>query len=162
MTIESSLDSGERLLWSGRPDRASYAERKSWPTFLVGIPFLAFALFWTYMASNGPMPMALFGIPFIAVGLALVLSPAWHFLRARQTSYALTARRAILNTEGMMARRTSLPLSRISFVELRLPTWKFGDVVFFEVARGHYDYWADRRDGFIAIADAARVERLLR
>ena len=126
MTIESSLDAGERLLWSGRPEPIQYAPRKGWPTFLIGIPFLAFALFWTYMASSGPgpaaLPFALFGIPFIAVGLGLVLSPAWHFLRAKQTTYALTARRTIINIDGVLARRTSLPLSQIPFVELRRAT----------------------------------------
>jgi len=163
MTSESSLlDAGERLLWSGRPDATHLAIRKGWMTFLFGIPFLAFALFWTSAASKGPGPFMLFGVPFIAVGLALVLSPVWYFMRGKETTYVLSPRRTIIDISGPFAARTSMPLNQIRFVELRNAASKFGDVVFFEIVSSHYQSWGNRRDGFVAIASATHVERLLR
>src|SRR5262245_23325549 len=163
MTIESSLlDSGERLLWSGRPEPSRFALRKGWMFALFGVPFLAFALFWTYTASKGAGPMELFGLPFIAVGLSVVAAPVWYFLRGTQTTYVLTPRRTITNTAGMFGSRTSVPLDQIRFVELRQASSRFGDVLFVEILSSQYQNWPNRRDGFIAVPDAASVERLLR
>jgi hypothetical protein len=44
---------GERVLWAASPDRWAYASRY-WKTALFGIPFAAFAIFWTYQVSHIP------------------------------------------------------------------------------------------------------------
>src|SRR3989442_1288171 len=84
--LERELRPGERVLWSEQPRPLALA-RKSSKSFLFGIPFFAFAVFWTILASGGLSsrknktgPFAgwfpiLWGSMFIAVGAGLLLSP---------------------------------------------------------------------------------------
>jgi hypothetical protein len=171
MTIEPSLTGpGERLLWSGRPVALRYALRKSMATFLFGLVFFSFAVFWVHGAAfaecrtatdSSGFPFFLYGIPFVAIRAGMLLSPLWHFWRGQRTRYALTDERAVIDTAGPFARRVSVPLHVIRFVELRGST-PVGDVVFQESIVSDSNGATARRDGFIAIADAARVEQLLR
>jgi hypothetical protein len=100
--VEAELAKGERIVWIGRPIPWLLA-RSSLPMVLFGIPFTAFALFWMGLASGfghaaGPGPsgfFVLFGIPFVLVGLGMLTSPFWMFLRALRTAYAITDRRAL-------------------------------------------------------------------
>jgi hypothetical protein len=163
MTIDPGLhDRGEKVLWWGRPNPPSYAFKKSWQTFLFGIPFLAFAVFWTTMASAGGA-FAAFGIPFMAIGLGMVLSPLWYYVRGLRTTYALTDRRAVIDIAGFMPQRISVPLSEIDFIDLRARDSGSGDVYFKEtVSRGSSRNQFVYRDGFVAIPEARRVEALLR
>ena len=100
-----SFGRGEKLIWSGRPSPIAYARRKGTRTFLLGIPFLAFALFWVAKASEAPGGFWLFGIPFVLIGCGLVLSPLWFYFRAGRTAYALTSTRAIVEMAPPFARR---------------------------------------------------------
>ncbi|MBE9031994.1 hypothetical protein IQ266_19845 [filamentous cyanobacterium LEGE 11480] len=43
---------------------------------------------------------ALFGVPFVLVGLGMLASPLWSWLSMRQTVYLITDRRAILIQAG--------------------------------------------------------------
>jgi hypothetical protein len=163
MTTDPVLhDRGEKVLWLGHPNPPIYAFRKSWQTFLFGIPFFAFAVFWTYKASVGGT-FALFGIPFLAIGLGMVLSPLWHYLRGTRATYALTDRRAVIDIAGFMPRRISVPLSEIEFIDMRARDSGSGDVYFKEtVSRGSSRNQFVNREGFVAIPGARRVEQLLR
>jgi len=163
MTIDPTLpDRGEKVLWWGKPYPQTYAFRKAWYSFLLGIPFFGFAVFWTYMASRGGV-FAAFGIPFLLIGLGMLLSPIWHYVRGMRVTYALTDRRAVIDIAGFMPRRISVPLNQIPFIDLRLGADGSGDVYFKETlstmsTRGS---WV-QRDGFIAVPDVRRVEELLR
>src|SRR3954469_23889962 len=105
--LEHELRPGERVVWSQQPRPAALA-RKSSTTFLFGIPFFAFAVFWTIGAS-GPLGFSktkgdsfpswfpiLWGSMFIIVGAGLLLSPVWAYWKALRTVYAITDQRAIL------------------------------------------------------------------
>jgi hypothetical protein len=163
MTIDPSLhDRGEKVLWWAHPEPLMYAFKKSWQTFLFGIPFFAFAIFWTSKASVGGT-FALFGIPFLAIGLGMVLSPLWHYFRGTRATYALTDRRAVIDIAGFMPRRISVPLSEVEFIDMRARDSGSGDVYFKEtISRGSSRSQFVNREGFVAVADAKRVESLLR
>ncbi len=157
------LDPGERLIWAGRPNALRYAFRKSTLTFLFGLLFFGFSLFWVYGATNqSGLPFALFGAPFVVVGLGLVLSPLWHFVRGRRAAYLLSDRRAVIDISGFLPKRISVPLSQVSFVELKSSSSGFGDVIFREIVTSSGEGSSVMRDGFMAVAEADRVERLLR
>jgi len=163
------LDPGERLIWSGQPEPRAYAWKKGWLSFLFGIPFFAFAVFWTTMASSfGGEGVAgffwLWGIPFLLVGLAMLLSPFWYYARAGRTSYVLTNRRAVIATSGPFPVRTSVPLEHVSFIEVESRADKSGNLLFREVMRmaGYGHNMGPTKDGFIAIRDVENVERLFR
>jgi hypothetical protein len=171
MTIEVPLtDPGERLIWSGNPDPSRYALRKVAYSFLSGIVFFGFSLFWIHTAytgeSRGSNPLAfhfwMFGIPFVIVGASLVLSPVWQFFRGMRTTYALTDRRAIMNISGPFPRHTSVPLNQVPFVEVLSSTDGPGHVLFQEGIASYSNRGMAQRNGFIAIADAAQVGQMLR
>lgn len=120
--IDAEIASGETLLWAGRPAPGRMAKMGIGP-MLFGIPFTAFALFWTAMAGGmavlfhgigtglsrtvpGSAPLAvpftlvsffpLFGLIFVAAGVGLLLSPLWLSLKAKRTVYAITNKRILL------------------------------------------------------------------
>ena len=70
----SYLTPGEAILWKGRPQKGHLITAQD----ILMIPFslfwCSFAFFWTFSAlkSGAPFPFALFGLPFVAVGLYLV------------------------------------------------------------------------------------------
>jgi hypothetical protein len=164
------IDPGEQLIWSGNPYPARYALRKAAYPFLFGTVFFGFSLFWMYVAhmAEGKATNQLgfefwmFGIPFAIVGACFVLSPAWQFFRAARTTYALTNRRAIMDISGPFPRRTSVPLRQIPFVEVRASAEGPGHVLFQEPAISYYNTGMMQRDGFVAVAKAARLGQILR
>jgi hypothetical protein len=171
MTIEPKLlDADETLVWSGQPNALSYAVKKSWSTFLFGLVFFGFSLFWVYGAAtqgrnvDGWMgiPFWSFGLPFVAVGACLVLSPLWHLFRGLRTTYVLTNRRALTTNPPPFGRRLSVPLNQIRFVDVRTSTDGSGDIYFKETVTDDSDGKSVQREGFVAVADVAEVEQLLR
>ena len=107
---------GKSLRWIGRPGawRAFAWTSLIW---IFGIPWLAFSLFWEgavlgslLMSKGAPFAgstgqtmgwvMALFGLPFVLIGLGMLLAPFAAFRTARRTVYALTNKRFITITEG--------------------------------------------------------------
>jgi hypothetical protein len=161
------LDPGERLVWSGQPEPRAYAWKKGWMQFLFGIPFFAFAVFWTTMAAsvtgNGFAAFFwLWGIPFLLAGLGMLLSPFWHHARARRTTYALTDRRAVITTSGVFPVRTSVPLEHVPFIDVELKADKSGHLLFREVKRASGSGTWHTKDGFIAVRDVENLERLFR
>jgi hypothetical protein len=112
LRAQSELQSGESLSWTGvaDPSRAFVA---ALPAALFGIPFAGFALFWITAAFNGTHAMSksstnsfthtfsffpLFGVPFLLIGLGIVLAPLWAYLKARDTVYAVTNQRVMIIT----------------------------------------------------------------
>jgi len=165
-------DPGEQLIWQGKPYPARYALRKAAYSFPVGIFFFGFSvvldLWRLYGAGNKATNQLgfafwMFGIPFVIVGACMVLSPAWYLFRAMTTTYALTDRRAIIDISGLFPRRTSVPLNQVPFVEVRSSNEGPGHILFQGVAP-YYRMGGGiaQRDGFIAIADAAKVGQMLR
>ncbi|GIX05578.1 MAG: hypothetical protein KatS3mg114_1447 [Planctomycetaceae bacterium] len=104
--LDQELEPGERLLWAGQP-LPRRLMRRSWGMALFGIPWTAFAVFWTVMAgsmvwrSESPGPIwlfPLFGLPFILIGLGMLASPWRARRRARHIVYAVTDRRLLILT----------------------------------------------------------------
>jgi hypothetical protein len=170
MRIDPSLiDPGEKLLWSGRPDPVRFALGKSIGTFFFGIPFFAFSLFWIYLALTlAPQDswgryFWLFGIPFLLAGAAMLLSPAWMFYCAHHTTYLLTNKRAIIAAGGAKPHRLSVPLAGITAIDACPFSDDHGSIVFKEIiVKSSEGGETVQQEGFIAIPELARVERILR
>jgi hypothetical protein len=166
MTTELKwLAPGEDLLWSGRPHPLRYALRRGWLPFLLGALMLAGAL---AGKSN------LFGVLW---GTVLILSPAWHCVRAVWTTYALTNRRAVIDISGGFSDRAGLSVGDIQSIKVRQSANGSGNILFRGSIVGNPTFWFlrnpivlaldgffcmwPRRDGFLAIRDVSRVKRLL-
>ena len=114
--IEAELDPGEHLTWLAQPLGGRLA-RQAVPAALFGGVWTLLAVLWTAGAAwgTGAAPadagwfrwFPLFGLPFILVGLGLLLSPWRAHRRAGRSAYVLTNRRALLFL-GHSARRTEV------------------------------------------------------
>ncbi len=112
---EGLLEPGERILWQGRPDsRLVWADLLQVQT-LFGLVFTGFALFWIASAARmgrgfgggGPVDgvFPLFGLPFVAVGLYMVVGRIfWDAFVRRGLNYTLTDRTAFI-AANLMGRR---------------------------------------------------------
>ena len=123
------LLSGERLLWSSRPEPGLRWSRADWKNILPGCVFTGFALFWTTAAfamtwaGNAPwffrVIFPLFGLPFILVGLlTLAGGPVGRARPTKYCAYAITDRRVIVVTEHRERTVTPFELERLELVSL--------------------------------------------
>ncbi len=120
-TARSQLARNEKLLWSGQPRRGLRLR----PADALLIPFSlmwgGFAIFWevTVLQHETPGFFALWGIPFVLVGIYLIVGrffvDAWQ--RAR-TYYVLTNQRAMIVCGIINRQIKSLPLRTMSDVTL--------------------------------------------
>ncbi len=116
-TVRSQLASNEKLLWTGQP-RPGLRLRA---TDALAIPFsllwCGFAIFWEWsvLKPGAPGFFALWGIPFVAIGLYVVFGRFFvDALQRARTYYALTDQRALI-ISGLVNRQTkSLPLRTMS------------------------------------------------
>ena len=111
LRAQSELQPGESLYWTGTAD-ARRTAITALPASLFGIPFAGFALFWmntalhaTHGISRSTNAFArsfnifpVFGLPFLLVGLGMVLAPLWAYLKGLNTIYAVTNQRVMVIT----------------------------------------------------------------
>ena len=74
--LGAELESGERLLWSGMPQQGLVLQASD--AFMIPFSLMwgGFAVFWEYSvvtATNAPLIMQLWGIPFVLVGLYMIV-----------------------------------------------------------------------------------------
>ena len=112
-SLRSHLRSGERLLWEGRPDVRAYSMRGAWYLIPFSLLWGGFAIFWevTAIASGGPIFFWLWGIPFVAMGVYLIIGRLVVARReAAKTVYAITDRRVLIETGAFRPRFVQLDL----------------------------------------------------
>jgi hypothetical protein len=105
-TVERELEPGEQIHWIDMP-RPAFFTVGSTVLFAFGIAWTAFTLFWTISAfhenpglGRSNVFFAMLGLPFVLVGLALLLTPIWAYWGDLRTVYAITDRRAIVFRRG--------------------------------------------------------------
>ncbi len=111
---EGILAEGETILWQGRPAAGIFWGDLIGPQTLMGVFFTGFSVFWITMAtvmSRGTddvigMVFPLFGLPFVAVGLYLLVGHVlWDAHSRARTWYTLTDRAAYIATATLGRRR---------------------------------------------------------
>jgi hypothetical protein len=128
------LDSGESLIWSGGPRQGMLLR----PNDAYMIPFSllwgGFAIFWeaSVLRTSGPNTtfMSIWGIPFVLVGLYMIVGRFFIDARMRaNTFYGLTDRRAII-ISGLFSRTiNSLPLRTLSDISLQERSDRSGTIL---------------------------------
>jgi hypothetical protein len=165
------LRPGERVLWEGRPDVWSYSMRGAWYLIPFSLLWGGFAIFWeaTAITSGAPIFFLLWGIPFVVMGLYLIIGRLVVARReAANTVYAITDRRVLIETGAF--RRTfvqldlrDLPASQLEERAGGLGTITLGPTLgFMRMPPG----WPlggmyGQPPAFTAIPDAARVYETL-
>ena len=170
--VGRELESGERIQWIGMPRRVFFTPVAT-GAFLFGLPWTAFALFWTagaawatVQAEAGPGMFSLFplfGLPFILIGFGMLSSPIWAYRRAGQTVYVITDRRAITFDGGWSTTIRSYPPSTLTDIYRKEKRDGSGDVIISR--RAWRDSDGDRQSeelGFLRVEDAKDVEQRLK
>lgn len=119
--IAREMEPNERLVWSGVPRRGIALRRGD--VFLIPFSIMwgGFAIFWEagVLGSGAPLFFALWGIPFVLVGLYLIFGRFLVDAKTRaKTAYGLTDRRIII-VSGLFSRSVkSLQLRTVSDITL--------------------------------------------
>jgi len=99
--LKAHLDSDEKLIWTGTPKHGIVF--KSTDVFMIPFSLMwgGFAIFWEVMAINAGAPFffMLWGIPFVLVGLYLIVGRFYFDSeRRRKTTYGFTKDRLIIKS----------------------------------------------------------------
>lgn len=169
--IQAELSGQEKLLWAGKPiSKLAHAKRQLIP-FLLGLPVLAFAIFWTSgvsgkflgEAGNGaPDMFYLFGALIIAVGIYQLLTPLIAAFKSGWLTYGLTNERMIIVNGFLSTNVKSWPINQVSNLD-RTGSSTIGDVIFGEEAPSIFSQSKQKKKvGFIGIENPKRVEEYIR
>ena len=119
--VEQQLSPGERLLWCGQPRRGIKFRGSDGITIPFSLMWCGFAVFWevSVIKSGAPFFFKLWGIPFVLVGLYMVIGRFFVDAYARErTFYGVTNERVII-IGGITSRETkSLALRTLADVSL--------------------------------------------
>ncbi len=169
--IDRELEAGERLEWAGMPVPRFFTAH-SIAGFLFAIPWTAFAIFWTAGAAQatadscGPRGFdffPLFGVPFILVGVYLLLSPLWTYLKTRRTAYAITDRRALIFDGGWSTTIRSFRPHELRDLSRKERRNGRGDVVITRRVRPDGEGGQQTEDiGFLHVEQPREIEQKLR
>ncbi len=139
--ISPLLGREERLLWSAQPRQGLIL--RSNDAFLIPFSLFwgGFAIFWEYGVanSNAPLVFRLWGVPFVLIGLYLIVGRFFADARLRSKAYyGLTSERIII-VSGIFSRATkSLQLRTLSDVSLAESSGGLGTITFGPMA----PWWA--------------------
>lgn len=116
--LQQHLDHGERLIWTGQPRKGIIFR----PSDMFLIPFsmtwCGFSIFWVIMAAKGSIFFAMFGIPFVLIGLVLVFGRFIIDAKQRQyTYYGITNNRIIIKSGVYKKSIKSLDIKSLSDIE---------------------------------------------
>jgi hypothetical protein len=168
--IKRELERDERINWVGAP-RPTYFTSFAIAEFLFAIPWTAFALFFTVMASGFKFPdfsngfewFPLFGIPFVLIGFRMLTAPLRVYRQSLKTVYVITDRRAITFEGGRTMTVHSYPLADLSEIYRVEHKDGTGDVILAKVKKQGMDgdAYVETRS-FMRIANPFEVERRLK
>lgn len=168
--VDNELKPGERVEWIGMPI-PRYFTPASTSLFLFAIPWTAFAIFWMCGATGFQIPdfkdggdyFALFGVPFVLIGLLMLSSPFQTYKKSFKTVYVITDRRAITFEGGW----------RSTTIRSYSPE-KLGDTYRKEMKDGSGDVIISRREwidtdgdrqseelGFLRVHNPKQIESML-
>lgn len=120
-SIRVELSPGEQVVWSGQPRQGIVIRGSDAFTIPFSLLWAGIAVFWLVSAAraNAPLPFILFGVPFVMLGVYLVIGRFFVEAKQRQkTFYALTPQRVII-ASGLFSRTVkSINLKTITELSL--------------------------------------------
>jgi len=168
--VENELRNDEQIVWTDQPI-PSHVARRALPISAFGLFFGGFAVFWfvgalgaTQGSQTGWMNsiFPLFGLPFVAIGLAMFASPLFVARRARKTVYAITNQRAMIVTCGRWHKVSSFAPERLQTFDRTTRSDGSGDLIFGQDLALQGNHLRFQSYGFIGVREVRHVESLLR
>jgi len=117
--LKEHLDRDEKLLWTGSPMKGVIFRKAD--IFLIPFSLLwcGFAIFWIIMASKSGGLFALFGVPFVIIGLIFVFGRFIIDSKQREnTIYGITDNRIIIKSGVFKQNVKSLNIPTLTNIEL--------------------------------------------
>ena len=167
-TLARTLERGERLLWWGMPSQGVLFRKNDRMLIPFSIMWTGFAVFWetSVVTSDGPVLFKLWGIPFVLIGMYILLGRFIHDAwRRRQIVYAVTSKRVLIATPSKMQ---SIELSSCNSIQFEETKAGKGTLVFGQepnpFERKDFGAWTGTPTvpTFEAIGDVRRVFELIR
>jgi hypothetical protein len=166
--LNDQLLPGERIIWSGVPGQGLLLTGSDALMIPFSLVWAGFAIFWerTVLQQNGPFFFKLFGVPFVLIGLYLVVGrffvDAWI---RRGMQYAVTNKRMLISRSPPFGKLTAVSLDSLPEATLTergngRGTIRFGQPAQFWTRSGGYSSWTPSLDvtpQFLNIEDARSV-----
>jgi len=114
--LKNHLDSGEKLLWGGKPKQEIILKRSDILLIPFSLMWGGFAIFWEYsvISSNAPFFFKLWGIPFVLVGVYFIIGRFFYDAKRRkETLYGITSTRLIIKSGVFSKKITSLNIDNL-------------------------------------------------
>ena len=181
--VEAELLPGEELLWIGQPS-SGLAAMRGYPLARLATVFGLIVVFTFFASDDLPQPrgsargvmspmgsMSMLLVPVMIMGITLLGmlgSAVGAFLRAQNTTYAITDRRILMLSGLFSTAVTSYGGQDIERIERRTRGGGSGDLIFRYEQQLRYNNRGNRRArydnvpvGFFGIPDVREVEALL-
>jgi hypothetical protein len=162
--------SGEMILWADGPDARALCLRGFTGSWWFGIPWTGFAVFWTWGAAGGlsdgkhsPPPFfILWGLMFVGIGCAVLLSPLFAYFKAGRTCYVVTKTRAIIFEKTWSLKIRSFEAPAVARFERVSHGANGGDIIFSRSMEPRGRGTRLVETGFMAVADYKSAEAALK
>src|SRR5450830_32105 len=119
--IRHAISPGEQVLWSGRPRQDLILRPSDGYAIPFSLLWCGFVVFWESSAlrsPNAPAFFVLWGIPFVAVGIYLVIGRFFAEAMLSKTWYAVTPDRVVIVSGVLNIKVKSLNLKTLTDLSL--------------------------------------------
>jgi hypothetical protein len=138
--VEREMRAGEKTQWVGYPIPIKFAIKEGIGGLLFGIPWNAFIIFFEFKAPKSAILfMQLWLVPFSIVGLYMLTSPLWEYLRARRTIYVVSNQRLLILNGLLRPSRRSFAPPDIGPLEVDVGYDGIGSIIFSRETKRDYD-----------------------
>lgn len=165
LALERELQGDEAVEWHGW--QLGQLELRSFGLYLFAIPWTAFAVMWTTLAAgamassgeDGPgwigWAFPLFGLPFVAIGVAMLAGPFLPLMQKGRVLYVVTNKRVLKLGMGRELEVQAVPADRIGLVTRNEKRDGTGGLqIAVKIGR---DSDGDRQTEYFAISNVANV-----
>lgn len=167
MALRPELQPNEQLRWARQPAAGRYARSKSVLVVAMGIFFVVFANFWIGVVQAVGIGFGygffwMFGLPFLVIGLCLVFSPVYRYVKARRMIYAVTDQRVLTLSRFPSYRVQSFERGQLGRLDKKVGRGGVGDLIFHSATKEWIDRTETIRHGFYSTPDVAGAEQQIR